>query len=182
LALTLIGGAIAAKAQERLRPADACYERIYDRAHLARNPRQQTLSIFVSIRKASPDSTELRLHARRSGFSGPLMALGGCTAGAAANRSGDGKPIVPTLPSASSATCIMVRENRDSEGGHAGYEVLDGGRRLRLHVAEDLVLERINWPKGERSALFSFGGADGVFLLARADRSRCADMFKALPN
>ncbi len=163
--------------------AEACYERVYDGAHLSRNSAQQTTSIRASLAKPRSDGAILRIEvARRGQRESRFSALGDCSGHPNSNVLGSGEGLViPTMKRRDAITCIMTTANLDEEGGTAGYELLDGGRGLRIHIQDSMVMQQTGAIRA-RNVPIAFGPADRVFDLRRVDAVRCDALAKAHPG
>lgn len=176
-------GAVLAQSPERFLPAKPgeamCYERIYDAAHLARQPAQRVTRMALSLRHErvdwiADDAVVLRLGIRRRGETAMRHAIATCDLRADANTTVDGRPIIASHPAGAAIGC-MVKTGRglDEEGEYFLIVPRDGGRSLMVHLDESISVSADGTMVGKATDL-PLGRADRVFRLDRADGDACA--------
>jgi hypothetical protein len=168
--------------------ANACFERIYDAAHLAKNPAQTVTRIRISVsREPMPDSTVttprdyLRLELTRRGDGETRRAIGLCEhpfGGEKLNTRGE-----VTNLDAPGARCLLTGEDHmNAEEGNDGGEVdirpEQGGVFVR--VSSPLRLRTADKVSIDKGREFRLVAADRVFRLRALPASACDDLRRSI--
>ncbi len=168
--------------------ARACFERIYDAAHLARNPSQTVSRIRISVSRetipgsvGSPPADVLRVELTRRGDAQTRRAIAWCEhpfGGERLNSRGEvtnhGQP---------GARCRVTGEDymnaeEGNDGGSVDIRAAEGGvlarisSRLRLRTGD-----RVSVDKGSE---FRLGPSDRTFRLSSMPASACDDLRQAI--
>src|SRR5215471_2225239 len=108
LVLTLSGAASGAQAPDPLSSlvakepgASACFQRVYDAAHLKRHPRQSTRSVLLLVtREIQPFEIGMRVRLEDSRRPSAVFMRAGCSWAETDVNKGDftGEPLVPNFP------------------------------------------------------------------------------------
>lgn len=195
--LALILSPLEAQAMGRLlrdgAGAESCFTRTYSAAHLARNPKQKTLSMRVAHRRETiPGSVGvdalvfLRLETVRRGDGRRWKATADCgfreqaSQNTDPNSSGFGKLRNPAYPHEDAISCIATGEGLDSEGGDLLLEDVVGG--VVVHINDSITMRTASTVNASKGRDLPFGGEDAVFSLDRAPNAACADLRKTLAN
>lgn len=161
----------------------ACYERIYDDAHLAKHPGQRTREMLLSLRAegGDPDGATIRIRIRQD--QRDLYQLGECSFEKKANLDAMGKPLIPAFKGPSGLDCHLYASTDPGsaeEGGDFPIDLRDGATIL-VYFPEELAawtsLQRpvsADWPR--------FGVEDRVFKLSRTANSACRPLVQGLPS
>lgn len=176
-------GAALAQSPERFLPAKAgeamCFERVYDAAHLAKQPAQRVTRIALSLRHEKVDwfageGVVLRLGIQQRGEKAMRHAIANCDFREDANTTGDGQAVIASHPKGAAIGC-MVKTGRglDEEGEYFLLAPRDGGRSLMVHLDESLSVSATGAMGGKATDL-PLGRADRVFRLERIDAGACA--------
>jgi hypothetical protein len=176
--------------------AESCFTRTYSAAHLARNPRQKTLSMRAALRREPiPGSVGvaplvfLRLETvrrgdGRRGNGQRWKAIADCGFRETANLDTDpnsprfGKLRNPAYPHKDAILCAVTGEGLDSEGGDLLLEDVVGG--MVVYIRESITMRTAATVSASQGRYMPFGGEDAVFSLDRAPDAACADLHKAL--
>lgn len=168
--------------------AKACFERVYDAAHLSRNPAQTITRIRISVsRENIPGSTVttpvdfLRLEIARRGDQQVRRAIAWCEhpfGGEKLNARGEvtnlGQP---------GARCRVTGENstdaeEGNDGGAVDVRAAEGGLLARLSSPLRLRTgELVSVDKGRE---FRLGASDRTFRLGAMPTSACDDLRRAI--
>jgi hypothetical protein len=154
----------------------ACFTRVYDAAHLKRNPWQKTTAMTVWLRYDAPTGSgatvpglAMSLAITQRGDPAAMVSDGGCNFDERANRN--------TYPKEAGMVCLQsaqpdVFEATSAEEG--GDLILDRGKdRDTLMVYLDDVLTVVKRANRGKHLLIRFGPDDRVFLLRRAANTDC---------
>lgn len=158
----------------------ACYERIYDTAHLAANPRQRTRGVTLSLRP-TPDARGAVFRLRFERADGMRYLVGDCSWEAEANLDVMGKPLIPAFKGPSGLDCHAITSEDGAsaeEGGDFPIDLRDG-RSIVVYTPEDLA----GWPSLDRSGparFFTFGKDDRIFRVDATDPGTCRDLERTL--
>jgi hypothetical protein len=173
---------------DRAPDARSCFERVYDAAHLARNPAQTVTRIRISVsREPMPDSTitqprdYLRIELARRSDGEVRRAVGLCEhpfGGEKVNARGQ-----VTNLGGQGARCLLTGESHmNAEEGNDGGEVdirpEQGG--LFVRVSSPLRLrtgEKVSVDKGRE---FKLAAADRAFRLRALPPAACDDLRRAI--
>lgn len=172
--------------------AESCFVRTYNAAHLAKNPKQKTLSMRVALKREKiPGSVGvdaqvfLRLETIRRSDKRRWKAIAGCGFDKTGNQDTDrnsptfGKLRNPAYPHKDAITCQATGETLDSgDGGDFLLEDVVGG--MVVYINDSITMRTANSVSGSKGRDMKFGGEDAVFSLDRAPDDACADLQKAL--
>jgi hypothetical protein len=159
----------------------ACFDRVYDKAHLDKHPGQQTIAVRLSLQR-DEDGSDAVIRIALSDKKRTNYIVGGCNWAAKANLDIDDKPLITAFKGPSGLDCYaMTSEDGSSaeEGGDFPIDLKDG-RSILLYLPEYIAA----WPSVDRSKNAGFielGKEDRVFRLDTADQASCRDMDKQLP-
>ena len=160
----------------------ACFDRVYDKAHLDKNPNQTTRSIRISLRD-DPDTTSAIMRVaiiRRDATTHYIV--GECAFAEEANLDVQGQPLIPAFKGPSGLDChAMTSEDGASaeEGGDFPIDLKDG-KSILLYLP-DSVAAWSSFDRSEAAEWPEFGKDDQVFRLDRADASLCREIEEKLP-
>lgn len=172
--------------------AESCFTRTYSAAHLAKNPKQKTLSMRVALRREKiPGSVGvdplvfLRLETVRRGDRRRWKAIAGCGFDQTGNQDTDpnsptfGKLRNPAYPHKDAIACQVTGETLDSgDGGDFLLEDVVGG--VVVYINDNITMRTSARVSGNEGRDMTFGGEDAVFSLDRTSNAACADLQKAL--
>jgi hypothetical protein len=161
----------------------ACYERIYDDAHLARNPGQKTREMLLSLRAegGDPDGATLRIRIRQD--KRDLYQLGECAFAEKANLDVMDKPLIAAFKGPSGLDCHLYASTDPGsaeEGGDFPIDLRDGAT-IVVYFPDGLAA----WTSLDRpvEADFpEFGVDDRVFKLSRTSNGACRELVQGLPS
>lgn len=160
----------------------ACFSRVYDDAHLKKNPRQKTTSMVVWLKYVEGGGTAdpvlgLGLAVRQRGDAQPLFGQGACNWEVGGNRDLQGRRVVKSFTKNAGGYCAMfarpdVFETLSAEEG--GEVMTDRGKdrdTLMVYLDDGLLMVR----RGDRNKQLdiAFGADDRIFLLRRTDAKDC---------
>ncbi len=161
----------------------ACFERVYDPAHLAKHPKQETREMLLSLRMegADPYAATLRIRIRQK--SETLYILGECAFAEKANLDIMGEKLIQAFKGPSGLDCHAYA-SRDlgsaEEGGDFPIDLRDGAAVV-VYFPDSLAA----WssPDGPVEADFpEFGTEDQVFRLNRTTTASCRELVRQLPS
>lgn len=172
--------------------SESCFVRTYSAAHLAKNPKQKTLSMRMALRRETiPGSVGvdaqvfLRLETVRRGDKRRWKAIAGCGFDKTGNQDSDrnsptfGKLRNPAYPHKDAITCQVTGETLDSgDGGDFLLEDVVGG--VVVYINDSITMRTASSVSASAGRDKTFGGEDAVFSLDRAPDAACADLQKAL--
>jgi hypothetical protein len=173
---------------DRAPDAKACFERTYDRTHLARNPAQTVTRIRVSVSReiipgtiGLPPTDFIRVELTRRGVPQIHRIIGWCerpfggekldARGQVTNWDTDGR------------RCMITKEDpmnaeEDDSHGHVDIEPDDVGLFMRLSTSVRLRTgEKVSVDKGR---MVKMGVTDRTFLLTKVPAARCDDLRRAI--
>mgnify|MGYP001186290816 CR=1 FL=1 len=186
LALLMLAGVSPAQADplsDLLKQDDgaACFERIYDDAHLARNPRQRTRSVLMSLKEAEDGGgTVIRIRFQRT--DGERYVVGTCEWANPANLDTMGEKMIPAFRGPGGLDCHAATDvdgMSAEEGGDFPVDLRDGTVPV-LYMPEDIAAWRSIDRPGNAEFL-PFGTDDNVFRMDRTDAGACRVLVDALP-
>ena len=165
--------------------ASACFQRLYDAAHLKQHPCQVIRSVLLSLRREDkhPDNVVLRASFVDNGRSEPAVVGGWCDwRQSGVNRGEHTRRLVPNFPKESGVQC-QVLSWWDVSGEDAALFPIDldpAGRSLTLYMREAVSL----WTGAfmAEPPVLRLGGDDRVFRLDRVDAAVCAAIERTIPN
>ncbi|WP_442580659.1 hypothetical protein ACSBOB_01270 [Mesorhizobium sp. ASY16-5R] len=159
----------------------ACFERVYDEAHLAKNPRQLTRSALLSL-KAFPESDGAVVRIRFQRRDGVLYIVGGCEWTAKANLDIEGRKLIDAFKGPSGLDCHAMTSadgNSAEEGGDFPVDLRDGAA-MTVYMPESLAAWRSIARSGPADWI-DFGKDDNAFRVNRTDTGSCAELADKLP-
>jgi len=160
----------------------ACYERVYDDAHLAKNPGQRTRTIRLLLTDdPAIDGTSMRVSVR--GRNGDRHIVAGCEWNAAPHLDALGKPYIETWKAGAGLVCHAAASSDGASAEEGGDFVaeLRSAERIVLHLPDGIAA----WPSYDtrpEATFFDFGVDDRVFRLDRTTDRLCAEMADRLPS
>lgn len=165
--------------------ASACFQRVYDENHLKQHPRQQVLSVLVSLKRAATLSDEvvLRMRVEVKGRAGAGLFGGWCAWRDKGANSGESTArLVPNFPRVAGIQCQHLSQWGTSSEDASLFPVdLDpAGKSLTLYLRSKLGLWTGQYTPEPPS--LALGADDRVFRLDRADSARCAALDGAIPD
>lgn len=190
IALTLIGpaGAVTpllpqdkAPLRQIVAPKDgasACYRRVYDSAHLKRNPRQQTTEALLSFKYQGNDGAHIEsIMLKRRTPQPPLVFAGGCDWNpTSANINTSRERMIKAFTKRAGYDCIVVSSPGSAEEG--GYFLIDlppDGKSATLYLDSPIAPWRAG-RKGDEAIHVDLGREDRVFRLERTDAAACRSL------
>ena len=172
--------------------SSACFSRVYDNAHLKKNPRQKTTSMTVWLKYQPPLASGgglvlgSALAMTFRGGADALFSQGDCAWDERANRDTSNNRLIKTFPRQAGAVCLQsarpdVFEAVSAEEG--GHLILDRGRdRDTLMVYLDDRLTMVKRTNRAGQLEIRFGSDDRVFLLRRTGMKDCASVENAVTD
>lgn len=151
----------------------ACFARSYDAAHLARNPRQDTRKVLLSLAKDSKsDAATLRL--TLEGKARTSVIVGECGWKARANLDVQDKPLLDTFKGGPGLDCHVYTSIDGMSAEEGGDFVIDlrDEHTMAMHLPDSIAA----WPaiaRRGRAKWATFGKDDRVFKLDRVDQVAC---------
>lgn len=159
-----------------------CYDRVYDAAHLARNPNQKTRSIRLSLTDyAAIDGASIRISI--NGSNGTRHIVGECGWSEEPNLDSMGEPYLASYKAGPGLVCHAAASTDGAsaeEGGDFLVE-LRAGKNAVLHIPGEIAA----WPSYEtepEATFFRFGVDDRVFRIDRTGGEACLEMNRLLPS
>lgn len=165
--------------------SSACFTRVYDAAHLRKNPKQTTTSmtVWLSYNKASGDPPvlappDLGIAITRRGDAQPLFAYGGCYWDEGVNRDVQDRPLIRNFKKTVGISCMMLARPDVfdvSSAEEGGLMILDPGKdKNTLMVYLDDGLAMVKRADRAKHIYVEFGADDRVFMLHRSAAKDCA--------
>lgn len=161
----------------------ACFERIYDETHLAKNPDQRTRSVLLSFR-ALPEGRAagavIRIRFQRS--DGVLYIIGDCSWQAKANLDIRGEKLIAAFKGPSGLDCHALTSADGAsaeEGGDFPVDLRDG-TAVNLYMPESLAAWR-SLQRENAAEWIDFGKDDNVFRVNRTGTGACRSLIDDLP-
>ena len=169
----------------------ACFTRVYDSAHLKKNPRQKTTAMTVWLRYEAPPGggaagpiLSVSLAITQRGDPAAMYSDGGCSFDERANRNISDQRLIKTYPKDAGMVCLQsaqpdVFEATSAEEG--GDLILDRGKdRDTLMVYLDDSLTMVKRANRRKHLFITFGSDDRLFLLRRAGNRECEAVQEAV--
>lgn len=160
---------------------EVCFRRIYDAAHLRKNPQQRTTAMTVWIRKPGKGSANVGLGVMRRGQADPLFLSAACEWQSFAPSGADWMKSYRKPAGAGCITLAVPDVFPDSSAEEGGAVVIDpaaDGRTLTVNVDETQSLVR-RAARGDK-VMTAFGRSDRVFMLRRTGIGGCEAVRDAL--
>ena len=159
----------------------ACYDRVYDEAHLAKNKDQATRSVRLSLMEYEEgEGAAIRIQFVTK--SGKFYVAGGCGWADPANRDIQGKPLIEAFKAKGGLDCHATTTEDGSsaeEGGDFPVDLRDG-KSIVLHMPDAIAAWR-SFDLSNPADFFSFGTEDRIFRLDKADPALCSELDEKLP-
>ena len=161
----------------------ACFERIYDPAHLQKHPKQETLEMLLSLRLEGADTNAATMRIRIQQKSRTLYVTGECSFAERANLDIMGEKLIPAFKGPSGLDCHAYASTdlgSAEEGGDFPIDLRDGAAVV-VYFPDSLAA----WSSLDRpvEADFpEFGAEDQVFKLNRTATASCRDLVRGLPS
>lgn len=159
----------------------ACFERVYDEAHLAKNPGQRTRTALLSL-KALPGGQGAVIRIRFQRSDGVLYIVGECSWNARANLDVQGDKLIAAFRGPSGLDChamTSVDGMSAEEGGDFPVDLRDG-MSVNLYMAESIAAWR-SLQRQDAAEWIDFGKDDNVFRINRTGTGTCRVLIDALP-
>lgn len=161
--------------------AGACYRRVYDSAHLKRNPRQQTTEALLSFKYQGSGGAHIEsIMLKRRAPQTPLVFAGGCDWNpTSANVDTSGNRMIKSFTGRAGYDCIVVSAPGSAEEG--GYFLIDlpaDGKSATLYLDSPIALWRAG-RKGDHAVHVDLSRDDRVFRLTRTDAAACRALEEA---
>ena len=159
----------------------ACFERVYDEAHLARVARQDTrraLLSLVSDTKAGGATMRIVIEGRKR----TSVIVGECGWSARANLDIRDKPLLRSFKGGPGLDChaySSIDGSSAEEGGDFVIDIRSAGAAV-IHLPDSIAA----WPAIERhgnAKWVEFGESDRVFKLEKTDRNLCKQIEASIP-
>lgn len=160
----------------------ACFERVYDEAHLAKNPKQRTRTVLMSL-KAIPERKSgavIRIRFQRS--DGVLYIVGDCSWEAKANLDIQGDKLIAAFKGPSGLDCHALTTADGfsaEEGGDFPVDLRDG-TAVNLYMPESLAAWR-SLQRDNAADWIDFGKDDAIFRVDRTGTGACRQIVEQLP-
>jgi hypothetical protein len=161
--------------------AGACYRRVYDSAHLKRNPRQQTTEALLSFKYQGSGGAHIEsILLKRRAPQTPLVFAGGCDWNpTSANVDTSGNRMIKSFTGRAGYDCIVVSAPGSAEEG--GYFLIDlpaDGNSATLYLDSPIAPWRAG-RKADHAVHVDLGRDDRVFRLTRTDAAACRALEEA---
>jgi hypothetical protein len=161
----------------------ACFERVYDPAHLQKHPKQETREMLLSLvaEGGDPDGATLRIRIRQN--SRNLYMIGECAYSAKANLDVMDKPLIQAFKGPSGLDChayASTDPGSAEEGGDFPIDLRDGAA-IVVYFPDELAA----WSSLDRPVEADFphfGAEDQIFKLNRTATASCRDLVSQLPS
>jgi len=160
----------------------ACYERVYDKAHLAQHSKQATQAVLLSLREFS-DGNGAIIRIRVSSKSGTRYIVGGCDWQERANLDIQDRPLIEAFKGPSGLDCHAMTSADGSsaeEGGDFPVDLRDS-EAIMLYFPESLAAWR-SYDRHQAAEFHDFSSEDRVFRLGKVRTSLCSGMDAKLPG
>ncbi|MEI5679880.1 MULTISPECIES: hypothetical protein [unclassified Mesorhizobium] len=160
----------------------ACYERVYDKAHLAKHPKQATQAVLLSLREFS-DGNGAIIRIRISGKGATHYIIGGCDWQERANLDIQDKPLIEAFKGPSGLDCHAMTSADGSsaeEGGDFPVDLRDG-KAIMLYFPDSLAAWR-SYDRRQPAEFRDFSSEDRVFRLDKVKADLCSEMDEKLPS
>lgn len=169
----------------------ACFTRVYDAAHLRKNPRQKVTSATVWLMYGMPNmpgaplsGVDFGLAITRRGDPVPVFASGGCAWDAQANRDTSNRRMFTQHKGDAGVICTMLAQpdvfevSSAEEGAPVLFDRGKDANTLMLYLTDGLSMVR----RADRAKHLDIelGTADRVFQLHRTATKDCAAVENAL--
>jgi hypothetical protein len=158
----------------------ACFDRVYDKAHLDKHPGQKTTAIRLSLQSDEDDRAIIRVMIKWK--SSTSYIVGGCSWTAKANLDINDQPLIEAFKGPSGLDCYALTSEDGSsaeEGGDFPIDLKDG-KSISLYLPDGIAA----WSSFDRSDAAEFielGSEDQVFKLGKSDAGLCREMEQKLP-
>ena len=158
----------------------ACFDRVYDKAHLDKHPGQKTNAIRLSLQSDEDDRAIIRVMIKQK--TGTSYIVGGCSWTAKANLDINDQPLIEAFKGPSGLNCYALTSEDGSsaeEGGDFPIDLKDG-KSIFLYLPDGIAA----WSSFDRSDAAEFielGSEDQVFKPAKSDAGLCREMEQKLP-
>jgi hypothetical protein len=160
----------------------ACYERVYDKAHLAQHPKQATQAMRLSLRAFS-DGNGAIIRIRISSKGATHYIVGGCDWQERANLDIQDKPLIEAFKGPSGLDCHAMTSADGSsaeEGGDFPVDLRDG-KAIMLYFPDGLAGWR-SYDRSQPAEFRDFSSEDRVFRLDKVKAGLCSEMDARLPG
>ena len=177
------GSALADPLSEVLKQGNggACYSRVYDKAHLDKNPGQQTTDVRLALEEdQEAGGAIIRLMIKRKKRTD--YVVGSCEWAAKANLDINDQPLIEAFKGPSGLNCHALTSEEGfsaEEGGDFPID-LKSGNPILLYLPDSLGA----WPSFDRSEMADFpefGSEDQVFRLDKSNAALCREIEQKLP-
>jgi len=158
----------------------ACFDRVYDNAHLNKHPGQKTTAIRLSLQSDEDDRAIIRVMIKQK--SSTSYIVGGCSWTAKANLDINDQPLIEAFKGPSGLNCYALTSEDGSsaeEGGDFPIDLKDG-KSILLYLPDGIAA----WSSFDRSNAAEFielGSEDQVFKLGKSDAGLCRELEQKLP-
>lgn len=161
----------------------ACFERVYDTAHLAKIPRQKTQSIRLLLTELPSFGQAAGIRVSVFGKLDERHIVGECRWSDEPAMGAQGEPFIDTYKAGAGLLCHAYASSDGASAEEGGDFVAELRTRDRiiLHLPEDIA----GWPSYDtdvEATFFPYGVDDRVFRLDRADDEICDEMDTHLPS
>jgi hypothetical protein len=159
----------------------ACFERVYDKAHLDKHPGQQTTAVRLSLQR-DEDGSDAVIRVALSNAKGTNYIVGGCSWAAKANLDINDKPLIEAFKGPSGLNCYaMTSEDGSSaeEGGDFPIDLKDG-KSILLYLPDGIAAWQ-SFDRAKSAAFLELGKEDRVFKLDATGTASCREMNDKLP-
>lgn len=160
----------------------ACYDRVYDAAHLAKNPGQRTRTIRLLLTD-DPAIGGATMRVSIRGKDGERHIVAECEWSRAPHLDALGKPYIDTYKAGAGLACHAAASSDGASAEEGGDFVaeLRSADRVVLHLPDGIAA----WPTYDtrlEAIFFDFGVDDRVFRVDRTAGRLCAEMAERLPS
>lgn len=187
-ALALAGmaaGALADPLDTLLAKGDgaACFERVYDAAHLAKHPGQKTREMLLSLVQQEGDVTGAVLRIRIKEAKRVLYVVGDCAYAEQANLDVMGEKLIAAFKGPGGLDCHAYTSadlSSAEEGGDFPIDLRDGAAVV-VYFPDALAAWR-STHQLKPADFVDFGSEDQVFKLNRTGPSPCRQLIDNIPT
>jgi len=160
----------------------ACFERVYDAAHLAKNPGQKTREMLLSLLEAHDfDGAVLRIRLKEA--KRVLYIVGDCAYAEKANLDVMGEKLIAAFKGPDGLDCHAYTSadlSSAEEGGDFPIDLRDG-KAVVVHFPDALAAWRsVN--QARPADFVDFGSDDRAFRLNNVDPASCRQLTDSIPT
>lgn len=161
----------------------ACFERVYDAAHLAGHPGQKTREMLLSLRQEERDFDGAVLRLRIREAKRVLYIVGDCSYAEEANLDAMGEKLIAAFKGPDGLDChayVSADLASAEEGGDFPIDLRDG-KAVVVYFPDALAAWR-SVHQTKPADFVDFGSEDQVFKLNRIDPASCRQLTDSIPK